>query len=109
MTTAPIEKTEVRFFQANPNDIERRRTRMEIHARLHDGPVTVVTSLADKELWEQNVAGTNIKVTTALRTRNKKLRGLVLVDALDKEGLIDMHKQVIQLGAAFEVVDIRNC
>ncbi|MNL09736.1 hypothetical protein D3C87_1305080 [compost metagenome] len=101
-------KPEVRFFQSDTRSTPKRMDRMELHARLSDRPVTIVTDLGGTHNWKEQLKGSDIRVVTPYRIKGEQLDGLVLVDMLDAPALLEMHKLVIKQGAEFNVVDMRE-
>jgi hypothetical protein len=103
-------KAEVRFFQTDRKQWPTRLLNMELHARLAvpTRAVTIVTHLANVDEWERQLKDTQVKVSTPFRVKGKPLEGLILVDHLDAQALVEMHKLVIKEGAEFSVIDLRS-
>lgn len=101
-------KPEVRFFQSGVRDTTRRMDRMELHARLSDRPVTIITDMGGMDNWKGQLKGMNIRVLTPYRAKGEQLEGLVLVDHMNSSLLLEVHKLVIKQGAEFSVVDMRD-
>lgn len=101
-------KPEVRFFQSGVRDHDRRMDRMEIHARISNRPVTIITDISEITGWKTKLKGTNVRVLTPYRAKGEQLKGLVLVDQMSSQLLLELHKLVIKQGAEFSVVDMRD-